>query len=274
MGCSNSTPKESPAARDRVVLEGDFKVSIERSDDAEMFGVFMEQHEETYAKITQIEPSGLIQAWNQRHENTPEFQLKPGDIIVSFNGISGPLSTTKKELKKKTITLWVKRATSDNVTEASHAAEPAAEPVGASEDATAGAAVAAVAGAVVAATAGAAEDATAGAAEDATTGASEDATAGVAADATVGASEDATAGASEDATAGAVEDATESAAQDRAACAAKEGASAAAGAGDATVEKTPRLSGEDAGNIVVVDLEASPQEDPKSKPCFFCGVGV
>lgn len=258
MGCSNSTPKESPAARDRVVLEGDFKVSIERSDDVEMFGVSFEQHEETYAKITQIEPSGLIQAWNQRHENTPELQLKPGDIIVSFNGISGPLSTTKKELNKKTITLWVKRATSDNVTEVSPAAEPAAELAGASEDATAGAAVAAVADADVAATAGAAEDATAGAAEDATTRASEDATAG----------------ASEDATAGAVEGATESADQDGAAFAAKEDASAAAGAGEATVGKTPRHFEKDAGDVVVVGLEASPKEDPQSKPCFFCGGGV
>jgi len=143
MGCGGSkkaaaAPAEAPVA--------DYKISLERSTDADALGMTVVSDGNGAFKISALKEEGLVPTYNKAPETTPETQVKAGDLILAVNDVFGNLDEMKKQLQQKTVALSLKR-------------QPAAEaaPAAAAEEAPASAP--AESGEGVAATAGDAEQA-------------------------------------------------------------------------------------------------------------------
>jgi hypothetical protein len=132
MGCSSSkSASKAPAQAATAVPEGDFKINLENPTGDLGMGVTVQQPEKKYILVEIVKDEGLIPAWNKNNENTPEVQVKPGDLIVVINGKFGNSEEMLAECKTSTITLAVKRA-------ASPAEETVAEKLEADRPATSG----------------------------------------------------------------------------------------------------------------------------------------
>lgn len=122
----------------KVCPEGDYKVTLERSGDADTLGMSIVGNENNAYKIQSLKEEGMVPTYNKTQENTPEQQVKTGDLIVAVNGAFGDLEAMKTQLSEKAVTLTLKRAAAEAETapaateEAAPAepaaAEPAAEP--------------------------------------------------------------------------------------------------------------------------------------------------
>ena len=82
-----------------------------------------------------VKDAGLIPDWNKRNENTPDVQIKPGDIFLVINGVFGDTDLMMKEVAdQKSLSITVKRADAAPVAAPAPAEapvtpeEPAAEP--------------------------------------------------------------------------------------------------------------------------------------------------
>lgn len=145
MGCCSSSQAAPPLVAQQAELstvEGDFKIRATRSSD-ESLGIDITAHEQKFVKVTRIEESGLIAAWNSANSNTDD-QLNVGDIIVAVNNYNGDWPMMRTLLSEKTeLVLSVKRGVpKEAVAEisaeehtAAIAQEPAAEPQGNEEEA-------------------------------------------------------------------------------------------------------------------------------------------
>jgi len=135
MGCSGSTaaqPKPVAAAP-----EGDYKVTIERADDAKM-GLSIVTMTDNTIKINALKEEGLVSDWNKKNEEaSPELMVKEGDLILAVNGVFVDVEAMKKEMEQKMFTMTLKRAPpvvtpepeeAAPAPETTAAAEPAAEP--------------------------------------------------------------------------------------------------------------------------------------------------
>lgn len=132
MGCSGSTaaqPKPVAAAP-----EGDYKVTIERADDAKM-GLSIVTMTDNTIKINALKDEGLVSDWNKKNEEaSPELMVKEGDLILAVNGVFVDVEAMKKEMEQKTFTMTLKRAPvvtpepEEAAPTPAAAAEPAAEP--------------------------------------------------------------------------------------------------------------------------------------------------
>jgi len=116
-----TTQGESPSQ----IPEGDFKINLENASGSESLGAVAKFPETKFILIESVKEEGLIPAWNKGCENTPEMQVKSGDLIVVVNGVFGNSDLMLAELKSTAITLTVKRAQSATGTPAAEA--PAAE---------------------------------------------------------------------------------------------------------------------------------------------------
>lgn len=134
MGCSGSTaaqPKPVAAAP-----EGDYKVTIERADDAKM-GLSIVTMTDNTIKINALKEEGVVPDWNKKNEEaSPELMVKEGDLILAVNGVFVDVEAMKKEMQG-TFTMTLKRApavtpepeeAAPAPAETAAAAEPAAEP--------------------------------------------------------------------------------------------------------------------------------------------------
>jgi hypothetical protein len=118
MGCSGSkTGKVSEpevidmSANPLVTMEipeGDFKVRVENTNGDVGLGVLATFPENKYILVEAVKDQGLIPSWNRSHENTPELQVRAGDLIVVVNGVFGTTDLMLAEVKAKTVTLTVK----------------------------------------------------------------------------------------------------------------------------------------------------------------------
>merc|ERR1740130_634066 len=117
MGCSGSKASQATApaavkASASQTPEGDFKINLENASGSERLGAVAQFPESKYILIESVKEEGLIPSWNKGCENTPEMQVKSGDLIVVVNGVFGNSDLMLAELKSKTITLTMKRAQS------------------------------------------------------------------------------------------------------------------------------------------------------------------
>jgi aspartokinase len=135
MGCKCGTPTKAvgAGAPEQAPLESDFKVSIVRQKESDVFGMRIEPHGTNSAKIQSISDAGLIADWNMRNINHEDV-IKEGDIIVAINGKHGRLDLLQDELKKESVTLSLKHGVPQQPTTdvrsagEEAAAEPGAEP--------------------------------------------------------------------------------------------------------------------------------------------------
>lgn len=153
MGCGGSKAKaqgqeapapnllqgSAPTGDVKVCPEGDYKVTLERSSDADTLGMSIAGNADSNSyKIQALKEEGIAPAYNKTQENAPEQQIKAGDLIVAVNAVFGDLDAMKKQLSEKAVTLTLKRAapepeaaaaTSAPATASTEeaAAEPAAE---------------------------------------------------------------------------------------------------------------------------------------------------
>jgi hypothetical protein len=135
MGCGGSKTAKANVKADAPattqgesasqIPEGDFKINLENASGSESLGAVAKFPETKFILIESVKEEGLIPAWNKGCENTPEMQVKSGDLIVVVNGVFGNSDLMLAELKSKAITLTVKRAQSATGTPAAEA--PAAE---------------------------------------------------------------------------------------------------------------------------------------------------
>jgi hypothetical protein len=124
MGCSGSkasqatapvavkagTPATAQGESASQIPEGDFKINFENVSGSEKLGAVAQFPETKYILIESVKEEGLIPSWNKGCENTPEMQVKAGDLIVVVNGVFGNSDLMIAELKSKAITLTVKRS--------------------------------------------------------------------------------------------------------------------------------------------------------------------
>jgi hypothetical protein len=132
MGCSGSkasqakAPAAAQAETPSQIPEGDFKINLENvSGSPYSLGAVAQFPESKYILIESVKEKGLIPSWNKGCENTPEMQVKAGDLIVVVNGVFGESDLMLAELKAKAITLTVKRGQPATATQAAEA--PASE---------------------------------------------------------------------------------------------------------------------------------------------------
>jgi len=114
MGCggsktatANTAPAAAPAA-----AQGDFKINLDNASGSKSLGAVAIFPENKYILVESVKEEGLISSWNQGCENTPEMQVKAGDLIVVINGVFGNSDLMMAELKSKEIILTVKRGQS------------------------------------------------------------------------------------------------------------------------------------------------------------------
>jgi hypothetical protein len=135
MGCGGSKTAKANVKADAPattqgesasqIPEGDFKINLENASGSESLGAVAKFPETKFILIESVKEEGLIPSWNKGCENTPEMQVKSGDLIVVVNGVFGNSDLMLAELKSTAITLTVKRAQSATGTPAAEA--PAAE---------------------------------------------------------------------------------------------------------------------------------------------------
>jgi len=147
MGCGGSksgAAAAQPAAKPQP-LEGDYKITLERTSDEQTLGLRVVDAD-SVLRVEGLKEEGLMPDFIKANENSPDQHVKKGDLIVAVNGISGGTDMVKDELKAKTIVLTIKRAPSEaaeepaaapaeaeaapaaDAADAAPAAEPAAEP--------------------------------------------------------------------------------------------------------------------------------------------------
>eukprot|EP00929_Paragymnodinium_shiwhaense_P002077 TRINITY_DN102285_c0_g1_i1.p1 TRINITY_DN102285_c0_g1~~TRINITY_DN102285_c0_g1_i1.p1 ORF type:complete len:225 (+),score=70.13 TRINITY_DN102285_c0_g1_i1:132-806(+) len=148
MGCSGSKGAAPTAAP-----EGDFKLTVERTDAAQSVGVTIVASSAPVGILVQgLKQEGLVPAYNKQYDNTPEQQVIAGDVIVAVNSVFGNFEQMMKELAQQKVTLTMKRSAASAAEAATKpvaaeaAPEPAAEPVAADEAAAAPVAPPAAAG--------------------------------------------------------------------------------------------------------------------------------
>jgi len=125
MGCGGSKAKaqgqeapapnllqgSAPTGDVKVCPEGDYKVTLERSSDADTLGMSIAGNADSNSyKIQALKEEGIAPAYNKTQENAPEQQIKAGDLIVAVNAVFGDLDAMKKQLSEKAVTLTLKRA--------------------------------------------------------------------------------------------------------------------------------------------------------------------
>merc|ERR1740130_789697 len=113
MGCSGSKASQATApaavkASASQIPEGDFKINLENASGSERLGAVAQFPESKYILIERVKEEGLIPSWNKGCENTPEMQVKAGDLIEVINGVFGNGILTLKK-----IPLTVKRGPTD-----------------------------------------------------------------------------------------------------------------------------------------------------------------
>jgi len=129
MGCggsktatANTAPAAAPAA-----AQGDFKINLDNASGSKSLGAVAIFPENKYILVESVKEEGLISSWNQGCENTPEMQVKAGDLIVVINGVFGNSDLMMAELKSKEIILTVKRGQSATEESPSQIPEGAAQ---------------------------------------------------------------------------------------------------------------------------------------------------
>lgn len=132
MGCSGSKPASQAPVTSQVAsaaAEGDFKIIVQNPKGDADLGLGVKSLETKYILVESTKEEGLIPSWNKDNANTPEIQIKPGDMLIAINGKFGNCDEMLAECKSASITLLVKRGSgSAEPTAESPAAEmPAAE---------------------------------------------------------------------------------------------------------------------------------------------------
>lgn len=127
MGCNGSksagaAPVAKPVAQP---VEGDFKVTLERTSDEQTLGLRVIDAEQGVLRVEGVKEEGLVPDFIKANESTPDQHVKQGDLIVAVNGVTGETDKLKAEFKAKTIELTIKRVAP---AVPMPAAEPAAEP--------------------------------------------------------------------------------------------------------------------------------------------------
>merc|ERR1740117_709500 len=102
MGCGDSQPVPSPSlqpkppsaipspeasAHEEAAPEGDFKIQLEKTTGSDKMGAIVVSPDDEILVVRSVKEQGMIPDWNKRNENAPELQVKPGDLILSINGI-------------------------------------------------------------------------------------------------------------------------------------------------------------------------------------------
>jgi len=128
MGC---TVSKTAAAAPAQKIEGDFKITLQRTSDKQALGVTFVDLDVAAGLlgVEALKEEGLLPEYIKAKENAPEQQLKVGDRIIAVNAVSGNLTKMKAELKQKTLVLVVQRAPVEPALAVEPAVtEPAAEP--------------------------------------------------------------------------------------------------------------------------------------------------
>eukprot|EP00929_Paragymnodinium_shiwhaense_P037612 TRINITY_DN20002_c0_g1_i3.p1 TRINITY_DN20002_c0_g1~~TRINITY_DN20002_c0_g1_i3.p1 ORF type:complete len:152 (-),score=23.94 TRINITY_DN20002_c0_g1_i3:30-485(-) len=96
-----------------MALEGEYKISIERSaDDVGLGLAIFKMDDQTYFVHT-VKDIGLVPTWNAKNTNSPEVQVRNGDYITAVNGVSGDHGKMMEQLKEKTLSLTLRHGASD-----------------------------------------------------------------------------------------------------------------------------------------------------------------
>eukprot|EP00929_Paragymnodinium_shiwhaense_P054774 TRINITY_DN2744_c0_g1_i2.p2 TRINITY_DN2744_c0_g1~~TRINITY_DN2744_c0_g1_i2.p2 ORF type:complete len:257 (-),score=93.69 TRINITY_DN2744_c0_g1_i2:243-1013(-) len=134
MGCTGSKTASAAAAAPIVAApEGDYKLTVERTDAAQSVGLTIVANSEPAGILVQgLKEEGLVPTYNKQYENTPEQQVREGDVIVAVNAVFGDFEQMKKELEQQKISMIMKRpatTTPDLTEQPKQEGEAAGEPV-------------------------------------------------------------------------------------------------------------------------------------------------
>eukprot|EP00929_Paragymnodinium_shiwhaense_P124384 TRINITY_DN9973_c0_g2_i1.p1 TRINITY_DN9973_c0_g2~~TRINITY_DN9973_c0_g2_i1.p1 ORF type:complete len:245 (-),score=81.06 TRINITY_DN9973_c0_g2_i1:267-923(-) len=140
MGCTGSKTAAAAAAAAPIAAapEGDYKLTVERTDDSQTVGLMIVGNVEPAGILVQaVKEDGLVPTYNRQHENTPEQQVREGDVIVAVNAVFGDFEEMKKELAQQKLTLMVKRPSAtpaDKTVQPKEEGETTVEPVAAAAE--------------------------------------------------------------------------------------------------------------------------------------------
>jgi hypothetical protein len=112
MGCSGSKQASQAPVTSQVASsapEGDFKIIVQNPKGDAALGLGVKSLETKYILVESTKEEGLIPSWNRDNANTPEIQIKPGDMLIAINSKFGNCDEMLAECKSMSITLLVKR---------------------------------------------------------------------------------------------------------------------------------------------------------------------
>eukprot|EP00929_Paragymnodinium_shiwhaense_P001124 TRINITY_DN101349_c0_g1_i1.p1 TRINITY_DN101349_c0_g1~~TRINITY_DN101349_c0_g1_i1.p1 ORF type:complete len:199 (-),score=44.38 TRINITY_DN101349_c0_g1_i1:361-957(-) len=100
MGCSGSalTPKDAEAK-----IQGDYRVYIDRTEDnkREPLGMTLIDGDGGCLVVAAIDDMGMVSSWNQQNKFIVAVNVRPGDIVLAANGISGPAKLMKAKMRQR-----------------------------------------------------------------------------------------------------------------------------------------------------------------------------